>query len=151
MPEKPVMKRKDFLISSLLGTGLLLSAGSLVTRLFQYLFPLIRKPREVRVPVGPASGLTTGQSKVVSIEGMNAIVINDKGTLRAFSRVCTHLGCIVKWHSETNRFHCPCHNAEFSSDGTVLSGPAPKPLIAYGVEEVAGTVYVKFESRELFT
>jgi Rieske Fe-S protein len=39
---------------------------------------------------------------------------------------------------------CPCHEGYFSAaDGSVLSGPPPKPLLALTAEVVDGQVYVK--------
>ena len=50
------------------------------------------------------------------------------GTFKAFTAVCTHQGCSVK-KIEKNVINCPCHNSNFSAeDGSVKSGPAPKPL-----------------------
>ena len=50
-----------------------------------------------------------------------------------FSRVCTHLGCLVNYNGEEKRFICPCHAANFNLEGNVISGPAPKPLVRYPV------------------
>ena len=47
--------------------------------------------------------------------------------LYAISAVCTHLGCIVA--NEGESFYCPCHGSRFDAAGSVVSGPAPKPLI----------------------
>jgi Rieske Fe-S protein len=44
----------------------------------------------------------------------------------AISRVCTHLGCIVK--EAPHGFSCPCHGSLFAGDGEVMKGPAPKAL-----------------------
>lgn len=44
---------------------------------------------------------------------------------------CTHLGCSVNWHEDSQEFICPCHDAKFSKDGKVLDGPPPKPLNQY--------------------
>jgi Rieske Fe-S protein len=41
---------------------------------------------------------------------------------------CTHLGCTVNWKDEANAFLCPCHDAKFDAEGTVLDGPPPRPL-----------------------
>ena len=60
----------------------------------------------------------------------------------AYSAVCTHLGCLVKWESAKREFLCPCHAAIFDAEGRVVSGPAPAPLPPYKVKEVGGKVYV---------
>jgi len=55
-------------------------------------------------------------------------VKDDKGEVRVYSPICTHLGCGYRWEAEKQKFHCPCHNSFFALDGKVLSGPAPRPL-----------------------
>lgn len=51
----------------------------------------------------------------------------------AFSMHCTHLGCPVRWLADANLFMCPCHGGVFYADGSVASGPPPKPLNQYPV------------------
>ncbi|MFB6548559.1 MULTISPECIES: Rieske (2Fe-2S) protein [unclassified Streptomyces] len=52
------------------------------------------------------------------------------GEFKAFSATCTHQGCAVKSVAD-GVINCPCHNSNFSiTDGSVQSGPAPKPLPA---------------------
>lgn len=46
---------------------------------------------------------------------------------RAFSAICTHQGCTVKT-VEGGTINCPCHGSKFSTDGSVVNGPAKKPL-----------------------
>jgi Rieske Fe-S protein len=47
----------------------------------------------------------------------------------AFSQKCTHLGCVVFYESDENRWHCPCHEGNFDArTGAVISGPPPRPL-----------------------
>ncbi len=46
----------------------------------------------------------------------------------AVSAVCTHLGCITQWKPELDMIACPCHGSRFNKDGTVVHGPAPRPL-----------------------
>ncbi len=53
----------------------------------------------------------------------------------AFSQKCTHLGCVVYFEAEENRWHCPCHEGNFETEtGTVISGPPPRPLGRIDVE-----------------
>ena len=51
----------------------------------------------------------------------------------AFSMNCTHLGCPVRWLADANLFMCPCHGGVFYANGSVASGPPPKPLNQYPV------------------
>ena len=61
----------------------------------------------------------------------------------AFSAVCTHLGCTVKFEPELNRIHCSCHGGVYDPHtGKNVSGPPPKPLKAYKVDVVANSVTV---------
>lgn len=67
---------------------------------------------------------------------------------RAFEQKCTHLTCAVKYDSEVNKIHCPCHNGYFSADtGEVLQGPPPRPLPQLEVVVREGEVYVKQKSE----
>ncbi len=61
----------------------------------------------------------------------------------AFSNVCTHLGCRVRWVDEQDGFFCPCHNAIFGPDGSVVQGPPPRPLDRYETMVEEGQLYIK--------
>ena len=47
---------------------------------------------------------------------------------RAMSSTCAHLGCRVKWDTESKHFLCPCHGGVYDREGRVLAGPPPRPL-----------------------
>lgn len=64
------------------------------------------------------------------------------GGLLAVYQKCTHLGCNVPWDQAQNRFICPCHNSQFTSDGAVLNPPAPRALDLFPVQLVDGQVQV---------
>jgi menaquinol-cytochrome c reductase iron-sulfur subunit len=57
----------------------------------------------------------------------------DEREFVAFSTICTHLGCPVRWLADADLFMCPCHGGVFYADGQVASGPPPKPLNRYPV------------------
>ena len=42
--------------------------------------------------------------------------------------VCTHLGCVVPWNANENKFMCPCHGSQYNNEGKVVRGPAPLSL-----------------------
>lgn len=60
------------------------------------------------------------------------VVRSDEGIYALLAR-CTHLGCRPNWIAEEGRFKCPCHGSNFDSEGKVIAGPAPKPLMRVAV------------------
>jgi Rieske Fe-S protein len=57
----------------------------------------------------------------------------------AFSAICTHLGCTVA--PAGNQYHCPCHGSVYDAfTGSVISGPAPRPLAKIAVAVESGQV-----------
>lgn len=53
----------------------------------------------------------------------------------AFSQKCTHLGCVVYYEPDEQRWHCPCHEGNFdAATGAVVSGPPTRPLGRVDVE-----------------
>ena len=73
----------------------------------------------------------------------SALILTADGTPRAYSLICTHFGCIVKWMPAEKDFFCPCHAGRFGPDGAVLSGPPPKPLTQLKVVKDGTTLYVE--------
>ena len=55
---------------------------------------------------------------------------DDKGEVHAVSASCTHQGCTVTWNNADRTWDCPCHGSIFTADGSVIYGPARKPLQA---------------------
>ena len=73
------------------------------------------------LPAGEGGVLSSGLQKI-------AVYRDYDNTLRAFSAVCPHLGCIVNWNADEKSFDCPCHGSRFSTDGTVTNGPSKTDL-----------------------
>jgi Rieske Fe-S protein len=59
----------------------------------------------------------------------------DESHVVAFSQKCTHLGCVVYFQPDQDRWHCPCHEGNFEAlTGDVISGPPTRPLGRIDVE-----------------
>jgi Rieske Fe-S protein len=124
----------------LVATGALVIAGPIVA----YFYPknLQETPSEP-VLVCKVNELPIGQSKTIGYGRYPALVINTSAGLRAFSAVCTHFACIVKWESQQGKIYCPCHDGYFdSNDGHVLSGPPPTGLTNIPVNVVNDEIYI---------
>ena len=83
------------------------------------------------IPVG--GGKIFDKQKVV-------VTQPDQGEFKAFSAVCTHMGCLVTQVSD-GLIHCPCHGSEYSiADGSVKGGPAPRSLPAEKITVANGEI-----------
>lgn len=71
--------------------------------------------------------------------GHAVAVFRDADGVYAISKICTHLGCVVR--NTGSGFECPCHGSRFAADGSVTKGPAPKQLSWYKVTRT-GSDYV---------
>jgi cytochrome b6-f complex iron-sulfur subunit len=64
----------------------------------------------------------------------------DDGTFTACLMECTHNGCEVNVGG--TQFTCPCHGAEFSNTGKLLSGPAEEDLKTFKTETDDENIYI---------
>ncbi len=123
----PPNQRRFFLTIILggLSTALAVVAG---WPLFRFLSP-DTGGADVEIVEIPRASVDVGGAHFLTYRGRPVVVLQKSaGEFAAFSAVCTHLGCIVKWVSDPGEFLCPCHAGRFSTDGAVLGGPPPKPL-----------------------
>ena len=63
----------------------------------------------------------------------NPIVIArvDNDTFAALDAICTHMHCTVAYNALSVAFDCPCHGSSYEIDGTVIVGPATRPLRSF--------------------
>jgi glycine/D-amino acid oxidase-like deaminating enzyme/nitrite reductase/ring-hydroxylating ferredoxin subunit len=82
-------------------------------------------------PSGIASiaDLAPGEGGVLK-QGKQKLAVwkDDDGQPHAVSATCTHKGCTVSWNNAERTWDCLCHGSMFNADGTVIHGPAVKPL-----------------------
>lgn len=101
------------------------------------------------LPPGPVhrvnySTRATDAWREVTKRGTVYVYSDDGGeTYVALDGTCTHLGCIVQWHSDEDRYACPCHAGYFTREGQVVSGPPPRPLRQLAVKVENGVLYAE--------
>ena len=49
----------------------------------------------------------------------------------ALSAICTHAACSMNFLPDRQLLDCPCHGSQFAEDGSVVRGPARRPLKVY--------------------
>lgn len=78
----------------------------------------------------PLAELPVGGTRSFTYSGKAAMALRTSESVKAFSLICTHFGCVVQWQPGERRFYCPCHEGFYDEFGEVLSGPPPVPLEA---------------------
>ena len=98
-------------------------------------------------PVAAVNEIPTGHAMQVSTASLDAVIINDAGTITAVSGVCTHLGCKLQPDDANRKLNCPCHQTAFSWSGKVLyyrlkAAPANLPQIPSRVNNGQVELYI---------
>jgi len=66
--------------------------------------------------------LAPGSAMRFSTAAFDGFVVNDGGTIRALSSVCTHMGCTLFYRPDWQDLRCPCHAASFDLAGRLANG-----------------------------
>jgi Rieske Fe-S protein len=144
--KQPAHSRRAFLFKlSLLANGAV--GAVLAVPVVGYLLgPALRKKSsdESWVGLGPVSGFPEGETRLATFR--NPVTTAWDGqtgdipcwvrrisgtTFQVFAINCAHLGCPVRWFSESKLFLCPCHGGAYYEDGSRASGPPERGLFEY--------------------
>jgi nitrite reductase/ring-hydroxylating ferredoxin subunit len=78
-------------------------------------------------PIGKTSEVPVGGAKIFTAEKV-LVTQPSQGEFRAFSTICTHEQCAIT-QLKGEEIECGCHHSRFKvADGSVVKGPAKKPL-----------------------
>ncbi|MGB3563108.1 MAG: ubiquinol-cytochrome c reductase iron-sulfur subunit [Thermoanaerobaculia bacterium] len=120
-------------------------SGSLMVCV-RYLWPSVLFELPTRFAAGRMSDLE--RRRVLYLRDRALYLVRDEKGLFTQSAVCTHLGCLTRPNAREDGFFCPCHGSEFSLDGRVLKGPAPKSLPHFKLERRGEDLWVDLAHEE---
>ena len=136
--DKDGVSRRDFLGLSAFGAAIMASLGALAGSL-RFVKADVYSEESKQFKIGKIENFPIGSTK--KFDDKNVFIFSDENGLYAISAICTHLGCIVA--PEEWGFQCPCHGSQYNPDGSVIGGPAPRPLEWFEIkQEVDGTLFV---------
>jgi Rieske Fe-S protein len=154
--EQERVSRRTFLMN--VGIALNAAVGALIAvPVVAYLFgPVLRRKDYLQwVAIGNVSDFPAGETRLVTFrnpftdswDGQTANVpayvrCVDSGNFTVFAINCAHLGCPVRWFSESQLFMCPCHGGVYYADGSRASGPPERGLFTYDVKIENGKLMI---------
>ncbi len=138
--------RRVFLFKVAVGLNALVGAVLAVPLVGYLLGPATRKKSSVGawVKIGELNDFPVGETRLA--EFLSPVATFDDGQtakvscwvrcvsateFQVFAINCAHLGCPVRWFSQSKLFLCPCHGGAYYEDGSRASGPPERGLFQY--------------------
>ncbi|HEY2857768.1 MAG TPA: Rieske 2Fe-2S domain-containing protein [Terracidiphilus sp.] len=143
--EKGRVSRRTFLMNVGIALNALVGAALAVPVVAYLAGPMLRRKEYLQwIAVGNASDFRPGETRLITFrnpfsdpwDGETANIpayvrCVDAGNFTVFAINCAHLGCPVRWFSESQLFMCPCHGGVYYADGSRASGPPERGLFTY--------------------
>ncbi|MEK7324726.1 MAG: ubiquinol-cytochrome c reductase iron-sulfur subunit [Chloroflexota bacterium] len=155
-PSNTEITRRHFMSVAIAAISSFIGAAVSLPGIAYIIGPALKKEAEDWVSLGAISKVEPGSPTlfkttierqtgwITDQEEVSAYVLTEDGqNYVAMSNICTHLGCRVRWLAEQERFFCPCHNGVFGKDGSVISGPPPRPLDRFETTVRDGVLFIR--------
>ena len=136
--------RRTFYLSAVYVLGAIMTLAMAIPTALYLLIPPRVRSRSGWIDAGDVSQLTPGVPvelsfqesrldgwKVLTEKKTAWVVKEPNNKIVAFGPQCTHLACAYHWEMDAGKFLCPCHGSSFALDGSVITGPAARPLDRY--------------------
>ena len=155
-PHDPHVTRRTLLMN----VGIALNAVvalAIATPVVAFLLgPAMRRKDYLQwIPIGDTADFPPGETKLVTFrnpfsnswDGETANIpayvrCSAPGQYTVFAINCAHLGCPVRWFSESQLFMCPCHGGVYYADGSRASGPPERGLFTYELKVQDGKLLI---------
>ena len=130
---------------------------AIATPVIAYLLGPVTRRKEYRhwIAIGGMNDFKPGETRLVTFrnpyhdswDGETANVpayvrCTAPGQFVVFAINCAHLGCPVRWFSESQLFMCPCHGGVYYADGSRASGPPERGLFTYEAKVDGGQLMI---------
>jgi len=146
------ISRKSFLKRAVAAAGALLVAVPVLPGIMYAVEPVGKKFEREWVSLGKLDEFKEEEPKLTTfplsldkdttIPRAVYVLKKSSSDFVIFDSHCTHLGCPVTWNENAQYFLCPCHGAVFEKDGSVLTGPPPRPLNRYNWKVQNNELYI---------
>ena len=118
--------------------------------------PVLRRKEYLQwIAIGNANDFPVGETKLIMFknpfsdpwDGETAKIPayvrrSSPDEFTVFAINCAHLGCPVRWFSESKLFMCPCHGGVYYADGSRASGPPERGLFTYELKVQGGKLLI---------
>ena len=107
------------------------------------------------IPLGPLDAFPSGETRLATYRNPTVSASDgetadaacwvrnvDGNKFQVFAINCAHLGCPVRWFSESQLFMCPCHGGVYYADGSRASGPPERGLFTYDAKVENGKLMI---------
>jgi menaquinol-cytochrome c reductase iron-sulfur subunit len=158
-PAQNTISRRALLVKlGILLNGLI--AIVLTIPIFRYLFSTVTRERKNGylswISLGSVTQFPEGETRLASFR--NPYVTPTDGQtadtscwvrhvsgeqFQVFAINCAHLGCPVRWFSQSGLFMCPCHGGVYYEDGSRAAGPPERGLFTYPCKVENGLVQIR--------
>ena len=157
MPYKQNITRRDFIKATVCFLRGLIGITVGIPSIAFLLSPSLRKIEDDSIiDLGPLEnypiGIPTrfeftqttvnGWERTATNYGLFVVRKSHESEVRAFSDICTHLGCRVTWQADQGHYISPRHDGHFDVMGNVVSGPPPRPLDEFITRLEDGNLFV---------
>jgi menaquinol-cytochrome c reductase iron-sulfur subunit len=161
----PDLSRRDFLRVGMAGIGAFIASALGIPLIGYLLSPALKRLTPDWTQLGPLSDFTVGEPRQVPftrlrrdgwIERPENLAVwvwrKSETEVVVYNSHCTHLGCAFNWITQgqhKGHFFSPCHDGVFALDGTVISGPPPRPLDRLEAKIEDGQLYILYQDFRL--